>query len=164
MGNFFNLLLVSHNVATIKINIGEMNGILNKREIVRLVTNVPDNGLTIRVCSSEGRVSISVFCPVPEDSDISITPMPDLRNTTENYTSKCSEVYISGPTTYSYKRLKRETVTTEVHITVEGMETENVFVMDTTEGDDANDCVGMEVADDCMDPERKCAHNPINEG
>ena len=170
MGNFFNLLLVSHNVATIKINIGEMNGILNKREIVRLVTNVPDNGLTIRVCSSEGRVSISVFCPsVPEDSDVSITPTAVLHNTTYNYTSKCSEVYISGPTTYehSYKRLKRETVTTEVHITVEGMETENVFVMDTTDGDDPNDCVGVEVADDCIEPERKCAyfsHNHHNQG
>ena len=160
------MLLVSHNVATIKISVGEMNGILNEHEIARLVINVPDNGLTIRVCSSEGRVSISVFCPVPEDSDVSIPPTAVLQNTTYNYTSKCSEVYVSGPTTYEHsrRRARRETVTTEVHITVEGMETENVFVMDTTDGDDPNDCVGMKVADDCIDPERKCAHNPINQG
>ena len=127
---------------------------------MRYTRLVPDNGLTIRVCSSEGRVTISVFCYVPENSGnvISFRPTCDYRNTTEDGNCQCVEVYIPGSvcsSPHGHSRLKRETVTTEVHITVEGMETENVFVMDTTDGDDPNDCVGMEVASDCVRPSKR---------
>ena len=123
---------------------------------MRYVTNVPDNGRTIRLCSSEGRVAMFVSYYVPEDSEkvMSIKPICDHRNFTN---CTCVEVYVPGSASssqeHSRRRLKRETVTTEVHITVEGMEIENVFVMDTTDGDDPNDCVGMEVAIDCINPD-----------
>ena len=120
-----------------------------------MVTSVPTNGLTIRVYFSEGRVTLSVFCSVPDDVT-RFQPTCDYRNSTEDGRCRCLEVYISGSSGLSLhtrNRLKRETATTEVHITIEGMETENVFVMDTTDGDDPNDCVGTEVADDCIDPE-----------
>ena len=147
--------------ATAIIDINELkslNGELDEKEIMRYVRFVPANGLTIRLCSSEGRVTASVFCYVPEDSGkvISIKPICDHRNSTN---CECIDVYIpesaSSSQEHSRRRARRETVTIEVHITVEGMETENVFVMDTTDGDDPNDCAGMEVASDCikLDPE-----------
>ena len=131
---------------------------------MRYTRLVPHNGLTIRVCSIGGRVTISVFCYVPEDSGDILTfkPICDHRNDTmEAASCQCVEVYIPGSIgssedpqqeEQSRRRARRETVTTEVHITVEGMETENVFVMDTTDGDDPNDCVGVEVASDCVRP------------
>jgi hypothetical protein len=138
-------------------------GDLDLHKIMRYTRLVPDNGLTIRVCSSEGRVTISVFCYVPENSGDILTfkPICDHRNDTKETSCLCLGVYIPGSIVssedqqqeeHSRRRLKRETVTTEVHITVEGMETENVFVMATTDGDDPNDCVGMEVASDCVRP------------
>ena len=123
---------------------------------MRYVRRVTANGLTIRVCSSEGRVVTSMFCNVPEDSGkvLSVKPICDHRNSTN---CTCIEVYVPGSASssqeHSRRRARRETVTTEVHITVEGMETENVFVMDTTDGDDPNDCVGVEVAIDCINPD-----------
>ena len=140
------------------------DGDLDLHEIMRYTRLVPDNGLTIRVCSSEGRVTISVFryVPLPKDlgNVISFRPTCDYRNTTEDGNCQCVEVYIPGcvcSSPHDDSRLKRATVTTEVHITVEGMETENVFVIDTTDGDDPNDCVGMKVASDCVRP---CKRNP----
>ncbi|CAI8042444.1 Collagen alpha-6(VI) chain [Geodia barretti] len=140
------------------------DGDLDLHEIMRYTRLVPDNGLTIRVCSSEGRVTMSVFCYVPLPKDlgnvISFRPTCDYRNTTEDGNCQCVEVYIPGcvcSSPHDDSRLKRATVTTEVHITVEGMETENVFVIDTTDGDDPNDCVGMKVASDCVRP---CKRNP----
>ncbi|CAI8054244.1 Collagen alpha-6(VI) chain [Geodia barretti] len=138
----------------------KFDGDLDLHEIMRYTRLVPDNGLTIRVCSSEGRVTISVFRYVPEDSGnvISFQPTCDYRNTTKDGNCKRVEVYIPGSVSSSPhddSRLKRATVTTEVHITVEGMEIENVFVMDTTDGDDPNDCVGMEIASDCVRPSKR---------
>ena len=126
---------------------------------MRYVRFVPANGLTIGVCSSEGRVTMSVFRYVPEDSGkvMSFQPTCDYRNTTEDGNCQCVEVYIPrsvSSSSHNDSRLKRETVTTEVHITVEGMETENVFVMNTTDGDNLHDCVGMEVASDCVTPSK----------
>ena len=129
---------------------------MDLHEIMRYTRLVPANGLTIRVCSSEGRVTLSVFSYVPEHSGdvISFKLTCDHRNSTEDGSCRCLEVYIPGSSSSSpqgHNTLKRETATTEVHITIEGMETENVFVMDTTDGDDPNDCVGTEVADDCSE-------------
>jgi collagen type VI alpha len=137
------------------------DGDLDLHEIMRYTRLVPHNGLTIRVCSIGGRVTISVFCYVPEDSGDILTfkPICDHRNDTMEASCPCLEVYIPGSIgssedpqqdERSRRRAKRATVTTEVHITVEGMETENLFVMDTTDGDDPNDCAGMAVASDCV--------------
>ena len=118
---------------------------------------VPSNGLTIRVCFNEGRVTVSVFCLVP-DGVISFKAVCERRNSTKEDSCQCIEVYVPGSVSSEdlepeHNHFKRETATTEVHITIEGMETENVFVVDTTDGDNPNDCVGTEVADDCIDPE-----------
>ena len=139
-------------------------GELDEHEVMRYVTFVPVDGLTVRVCSSEGRVIVSVFCPALGASDhfkyIKPTCVPD--NTTEDGSCKCMEFFINGITgppgegpqkQHSRRRARRETNTTEVHITIEGMESENVFVMDIHDGDVPNDCVGKMIADNCIYPE-----------
>ena len=130
------------------------NGSLKMSKISQMVASVPPNGLTIQVYFTEGRVTLSVFCSEPGDSGngISFRPTCDNRYTNENGSCQCVEVYVPGSLLRKEKsqgRLKRETVITEVHITIEGMERENEFVMDTIDGDDPNDCVGMEMASDC---------------
>ena len=141
------------------------NGSLKMSKISQMVASVPPNGLTIQVHFTEGRVTLSVFCSEPGDSgnSISFRPTCDDRYTNENGSCQCVEVYVPGslyPQQESNRRLKRETIITEVHITIEGMEMENEFVMDTIDGDDPNDCVGMEMASDCnpegMDNSYKC--------
>ena len=133
-------------------------GELDEHEVMRYVTFVPAEGLTVQVCDIEGRVAVSVFCP---DSDhLKIYKLTcDYRNTTENGSCKCMEVFINGTTSppgegpmkqHSRRRARRETNTTEVHITIEGMERENVFVVDIHDGDVLSDCVGRMVSDDCI--------------
>ena len=132
---------------------------------MRYVTFVPANGLTIRVCFSEGQVIITVFCLEPGDPDNVITfpPLCKYRNTTKDGNCKCMEVFVNGTAGHpeedspqkqqSRRRARREATTNEVHITIEGMGRENVFVLDVHDGDDPNDCVGMMVADNCIYPE-----------
>ena len=128
---------------------------LGDDEIARYVTFVPTNDLSIRVCSNKGRVTIFVFSMDQEQSGYlrSFKPICDHRNSTD---CKCVQVYIpeydSSSEDHSRRRARRETVIIEVHITIEGMESENEFVMNTTDGDDPNDCVGMKIASDCEDP------------
>ena len=128
---------------------------------MRYVTFVPAEGLTVQVCYIEGRVAVSVFCP---DSDhVEVYKLTcDYRNTTEDGSCKCMEVFINGTTgspgegpqkQKSHRRVRRETTTTEIHITIEGMERENVFVVDIHDGDVPNDCVGKMIADNCIYPE-----------
>ena len=129
---------------------------LGEHKIVRYVTFVPANGLSIRVCSNEGRVTIFVFSMDQEQSGSlrSFKPICDHRNSTD---CKCMQVYIpefvSSSKDHSRRRARRETTTTEIHITIEGMEMENLFVLDIHDGDDPDDCVGMEIASDCIIPE-----------
>ena len=130
-------------------------GELDEHEVMRYVTFVPAEGLTVQVCDIEGRVAVSVFCP---DSDhLKIYKLTcDYRNTTENGSCKCMEVFINGttgPSQNQQRRARRETNTTEIHITIEGMERENVFVVDIHDGDVLSDCVGKMVSDDCIYPE-----------
>ena len=122
---------------------------------MRYITFVPANGLSIRVCSNEGRVTIFMFSMDQERSGSlrSFKPICDHRNSMD---CDCVQVYIpqfiSSPKDHSRRRARRETVTTEIHITIEGMERENVFTVDIHDGDVPNDCVGMEIASDCNHP------------
>ena len=120
---------------------------------MRYVTIVPVNGLSIQVCSNEGRVAISAFCRDQELAEYlgSFKPICDHRNNCD-----CVQVYIpefpSSSKDQNRRRARRETVTTEVQVTIEGMERENLFVLDIYDGDDPNDCVGVEIASDCIIP------------
>ena len=133
-------------------------GELDEKEVMRYVTFVPAEGLTVRVCDIEGRVAVSVFRPASGDSDHDkiYKSTCDYRNTTDDGSCKCMEFFINGTTEPSQKqqrRARRETTTIEIHITIEGMEKENVFTVDIHDGDVPNDCVGRMVADDCIHPE-----------
>ena len=122
---------------------------------MRYVTFVPAEGLTVQVCYIEGRVAVSVFCPTSNHVEVYKLTC-DYRNTTEDGSCKCMEVFINGttrPSQNQQRRARRETNITEIHITIEGMERENVFVMDIHDGDVPNDCVGRMVSDDCIYPE-----------
>ena len=129
---------------------------------MRYVTFVPAEGLTVQVCDIEGRVAVSVFCQASGDSDhfqfYKPICIPD--NTTNNGSCRCMEFFINGTTgppgegpqkQHSHRRARREATTTEIHITIEGMESKNIFVMDIHDGDDPNDCVGIEIASACND-------------
>ena len=125
---------------------------LKDDEIVRYVAFVPVNGLSIRVCSNEGRVAIFVFYTDHEHSGI-LKPVCENRNSTD---CDCVQVYIpefvSSSKNKNRRRARRETTITEVQVTIEGMERENLFVIDIYDGDDPNDCVGVEIASDCIIP------------
>ena len=137
---------------------------------MRYVTFVPAEGLTVKVCYIEGRVAVSVFCPTSNHVEVYKLTC-DYRNTTEDGSCKCMEVFINGTTGLpgegspqnqkSHRRARRETTTTEIHITIEGMERENVFVVDIHDGDVPNDCVGKMIADNCIYPEGMDVNNII---
>ena len=84
-----------------------------------------------------------------------------LHNTTD---CKCKGAYISGSdhSTKEYVRRsaaqKREAATTEITITIEGMEYDNEFYVDITDGDVPTDCVGAMVAEDCEEEDLTPEH------
>ena len=72
-------------------------GGLRENKIIQCLNFVSAESLTVWVCSSEGRVIVSVFCPASDHLKI-YKPTCDYRNTTDDGSCKCMKVFINGTT------------------------------------------------------------------
>ena len=143
------------------INCGEKQviGYLDECEIVRYQKQIPSKGLTLRVCASLGQVNIYLTTGATHDVDNSV----NLNFTCVDTSCSCKLAYVSGSRHSDVpdrrQLVKREAIKAEITVTVEGTESENVFDVDFTDGDDPNDCVGVKLADSCAKKEQQDTSN-----
>ena len=146
-------------IDTINLEEKKFTGYLDECEIVRYQEPIPSNGLTLRVCASLGQVNIYLTTGATDDVDNSV----NLNFTCVNTSCSCKLAYVSGSQQSdghgSSQTVKREAIKIEVTVTVEGTESENVFDVDFTDGDDPNDCVGVKLADNCAKKEQQDTSN-----
>ena len=146
-------------IDTINLEEKQFTGYLDKCEIVRYQEPIPSKGLTIRVCASLGQVNIYLTTGATHDVDNSV----NLNFTCVDTSCSCKLAYVSGSQQLKgpdrRQLVKREAIKTEVTVTVEGTESENVFDVDFTDGDDPNDCVGVKLADNCANKEQQDTSN-----
>ena len=72
-------------------------GGLHENKIIQCPNFISAENLTVWVCSSEGRVIVSVFCPASDHLKI-YKPTSDYHNTTDDGSCKSMEVFINGTT------------------------------------------------------------------
>ena len=128
---------------------------LNGDEVVRYNLLVPGVGITVQFCVTDGKVymygSVSYSTPNSALNDFMLVFNCSSRYDNEN--CSCGEEFIGEETWSGKKKVRREAVTTELYITIEGDmgSSRNAFVLNVTEGDVPTDCVGELIASDCGD-------------
>lgn len=120
---------------TIPIEIGLQNGTLAAGANVRYELDIPEEGVTVRLCVREGSIILYASYTVTNPNEA----LHDFRREViSTGTINCDDAFIPPENTGSNTRKRQsepDQSNSTIYLSLVGVEEENDFVVDTTEGD-----------------------------
>ena len=120
---------------TIPIEVGLQNGTLTDGANVRYELDIPEEGVTVRLCVREGSIILYASYTVTNPNEA----LHDFRREViSTGTINCDDAFIPPENTGSNTRKRQsepDQSNSTIYLSLVGVEEENDFVVDTTEGD-----------------------------